>query len=563
MRNLRWQLVIVGVALVAIAILLVTQRTVDSEGPAATVGGVYSEGLIGQFGRLNPLLDTYNQPDRDINRLIFSRLINFDTRGNPLPDLAEAWGVSVSGEVYNITLRAGALWHDGEPVTTADVTFTIDLMRDAAMPIPADIRALWDAVEVIVFDDRNMQFRLPEPFSPFLDYLSFGIVPEHILAGQSAEEIINSEFNLAPVGSGPYQFDQLLAENDLIQGVVLRAFDNYYFDRAFITQVAFRFYPTQEDALEAYRQGEIFGIGRVSGDVLQDALGEPSLNIFSGRLPQLTLILFNLDNPSVSFFQEVAVRRALLQGLNREKIIGRLLNGQGVVADGPILPGTWAYYDEQERIDYNQVEAERNLKSEGYIIPSEGGNTRVKDTILLSFDLVHPDTELHTRIAEMIKADWAELGVSVNLVAVDYVTLQKDYLDPREYEAALIDLNLTGLPDPDPYPFWHQAEATGGQNYSRWDDRRASEYLERARVSVLRATRERLYRNFQVHFSRELPALPLFYLVYNYAVDAQVQGVQMGPIFDPSDRFLYITHWALVLRGPIADTTASTETPQQ
>ena len=176
------------------AILLVTQRTVDTEVPAATVGGVYSEGLIGQFGRLNPLLDTYNQPDRDINRLIFSRLINFDTRGNPLPDLAETWGVSVSGEVYNITLREGALWHDGELVTTADVAFTIDLMRDAAMPIPADIRALWDAVEVIAFDDRNMQFRLPEPFSPFLVYLSFVIVPVHILAGQSSRDTLNFRF---------------------------------------------------------------------------------------------------------------------------------------------------------------------------------------------------------------------------------------------------------------------------------------------------------------------------------------------------------------------------------
>jgi peptide/nickel transport system substrate-binding protein len=562
MKNLRWQLVIVGVALVAIAILLLTQKIpVGEEGPSPGVGGIYSEGLIGQIGRLNPLLDTYNQADRDVNRLIFSGLISFDARGNPQPDLAEAWGVSVSGEVYNITLQPDAVWHDGEPVTTADVAFTIELMRDPEMPIPEDLRSLWDAIEVVVFDERSMQFQLPEPFSPFLDYLAFGVVPKHLLENQSAEEIINADFNLEPVGSGPFRFEQMVTEDDVIQGVVLHAFDDYYLDRAFIDQVVFRYYGSQEDALEAYREGSIFGISRVNGDVLQEALGEPSLNVYTGRLPQLTLIVFNLDNSAVPFFQEVGVRRALMAGLNRERIIGRLLGGQAVMADGPIMPGTWAYYDQQERIAFDPVEAERSLKAEGYVIPSEGGTTRVKDGVSLSFDLVHPDTEMHTAIAETVQADWAELGVKVNLVAVDYVTLQNEYLDPRNFEAALVDLNLTGLPDPDPYPFWHQAEATGGQNYSRWNDRRASEYLERARVSALQETRVRLYRNFQVHFSREMPALPLFYLVYNYAVDAQVQGVQMGPIFDPSDRFLHIIQWALVLRGPVEEVEAPTETP--
>jgi peptide/nickel transport system substrate-binding protein len=132
-------------------------------------------------------------------------------------------------------------------------------------------------------------------------------------------------------------------------------------------------------------------------------------------------------------------------------------------------------------------------------------------------------------------------------------------LEPRLYQAALIDLNLTRSPDPDPYPFWHQTQITGGQNYSKWDDFQVSEYLEQGRVVVDIGERTKNYRNFQVRFSQELPALPLFYPVYVYGVDAEVQGVSMGPLFDPSDRFSLINRWFLVARR--SETAAGTAEP--
>jgi peptide/nickel transport system substrate-binding protein len=134
---------------------------------------------------------------------------------------------------------------------------------------------------------------------------------------------------------------------------------------------------------------------------------------------------------------------------------------------------------------------------------------------------------------------------------VPYENLVIDYLDTRNYEAALVDLNLTDSPDPDPYPFWHQAEATGGQNYSRWNDRRASEYLEQARLETDISDRARLYRNFQTHFNRELPAILLYYPVYNYAVSAQVNGVSVGPLYESSDRLSTLREWFLVAGGVV------------
>ena len=125
--------------------------------------------------------------------------------GNPQPDLAESFGVSISADVFNVTLRRNALWHDGIPVTAEDVLFTVDLMRNAEMPIPADIRDLWNSVEVVAFDALNIQFRLKEPYSPFIDYLSFGILPKHILGGKSPQEIINDSYNLAPANLSSYE----------------------------------------------------------------------------------------------------------------------------------------------------------------------------------------------------------------------------------------------------------------------------------------------------------------------------------------------------------------------
>ena len=548
MKRLRWQLLVVVLALVAIGILLLGQQPVDVQPlePEPVTGGSYTEGLIGQFSRLNPVLAFYNAPDRDVNRLLYSRLVTFDDRGLPQPELAESWGISLDATTYNFSMRTDAVWHDGEPVTSEDVIFTIDLLKNPDLPVPDDLRAFWEQIEVEALDDYTLQFRLLEPFAPFLDYLSFGILPSHLLEGVPPAELLNHPFNKAPVGSGPYQFERLLVENGVITGVALTAFDDYYGGRPFIDQFVFRYFPTSTDAFMAYQQGEIQGVASIEADVLPQALKAPNLNMYTGRLPQLCMILLNLDNAEVPYFGEASFRRALLMGLNRQWMVDRILDSQATLADGPIFPNTWAYYEDIPRIEYNPEEAVEAIKAAGYTIPAEGGDVRSnEDGEFLSFTLIHPPDDPHTTLAEAIQRHWAALGIEVELEAVSYQALIEDHLEPRSYEAALIELDLFRSPDPDPYPFWHQTQVTGGQNYSMWDDRQASEYLEQARILVDPTERTRLYRNFQVRFVNEMPALPLFYPMYSYGVDAEVQNVQIGPIFDTPDRFATVTEWFL------------------
>ena len=564
MKQLRWQILVVLVTLVIVAVLLFSTQSpgvgnvIQSE---PEQGGVYTEGLVGSLGRLNPLLDWNNQADRDVNRLLFSGLIRFDEHGLPQADLASSWASTPEGTIYNFEIRQNAVWHDGTPMTSDDVIFTVEMMKSAGSLYPQDIKDLWGRIQVDKLNEKNLKFTLPEPFVPFLDYLTFGIMPKHLLDSITPDQLESAEFNLKPIGSGPYKFDRLLIENGQIVGVVLTVFENFYRTPAFIEQVVFRYFPTSAEALDAYEQGDVFAVSRISTDVLGKALEEPNLNFYTSRTPQMGFVLLNLNRPEIPFLQDTKVRQALMLGLNRQYLINTFLQGQAVLADGPILPNSWAHYDGIERFEYDPDAAIKLLKSEGYVIPAEGGDVRAKDGVSLAFTMLHPDDDLHAQIAQKIQADWAQIGVRLNLQPQPYDQLVLDTLASRAFQAALVDLNLSRTPDPDPYPFWHQAEATGGQNYTQWDNRAASEYLEQARVTADYTLRAKLYRNFQILFAKELPALPLYIPVYSYGVDAQVQGVQISPLYDPSDRFANFASWYLLTRRALEQPVIATPTP--
>lgn len=565
MKQLRWQILVVIVTLAIVGILLYAQQSSPATGGAILQqpeqGGVYTEALVGSLGRLNPLLDWNNTADRDVNRLIFSGLVRFDERGLPHADLADSWGVSQDGTIYNFTIRPNAVWHDGTPVTSDDVIFTIEMMKGAGSLYPQDIKDLWGRVELTRLNEKNLKFTLPEPFVPFLDYLTFGVLPKHLLESVPPDQMASADFNINPIGTGPYRFDQLIVEDGQIQGVVLTLSTNYYRAPAFIEQVVFRYYPTAAEAFNAYQQGEVLAVGQITSDVLNAALEEPDLSFYTSRLPQMGFILFNLTDPETPFLQDPEVRRALMLGLNRPGIINTVLQGQAFVADSPILPGSWAYFDGIEKFEYDPDAAIALLKAEGYAIPAGGGDVRAKDGIPLAFTMVHPDDIVHTQIAQAVQTQWGRIGVRVELQPQPYDQLVLTTLASRAFQSALVDLNLSRTPDPDPYPFWHQAEAVGGQNYSGWDSRTASEYLEQARVTADYSLRAKLYRNFQVVFARELPALPLYIPVYSYGVGSQVNGVQVGPLYEPSDRLNTLARWYLLTRRALGPENTPTASP--
>ena len=561
MKKYRWQILILCITGLVVGILLILERQggLGNTASQATQGGIYTEAMVGSMQRLNPLFDSANDVDQSIDRLIFSGLVQFDSRGIAEPDLADSWTVSQDGTIYNFVLKKNLKWQDGSALTAADIVFTTGLLGKGGDGIPTDLSKFWAQVNVVKLDDTHFQFVLPQAFAPFLDYLTFGVLPEHLLGSMTYDQIASSSFNLQPVGSGPFKFESLTADsNNTITGITLQASDTYAGTRAYLDNIVFRFYPDSASAYQAYQQGYVQGISQITNDVLPKVLNDNNLALYSSRLPKISMVLLNLNDSSVKFFQDQLVRQALYDAINRQLIINQAYDGQAIMATGVVFPGTWAYLDSQTTVQYDPEQAQDLLKQDGYVVTGDTNPVRQNGDTVMKFVLSYPDDDLHKEIAQMIQSDWQALNIDVSLEAVPADKFVSDKLDSRGYQAALVDLNLSNSPDPDPYPFWDQGQITNGQNYSQWSDRTVSDTLEQARVTTDFAERTRLYHNFQYLFDQEVPALPLFYPVYSFAVDKQVQGVTVGPMFSTSDRFANVASWYMVSKRSASDLVTPT-----
>ena len=556
MRKLRWQLLIaVGGIVVLLGYLLGQTPTIELEEPEPISGGIYREALIGQVSRLNPILDSYNQVDRDINRLLYRGLVRFDSRGIPIPDLAESWAVSADATLYTFTLRSEAIWHDGEPVRSDDVIYTFSRFQDPEYPGPTDLHQLWNEVNMVRLDEKTIQFQLPEPYAPFLDFLSIGLLPDHLLRGVNSAALIDHPFNLEPIGSGPFQFARFLLDDDIVIGIELEAFAGFYEGSPYLEMIEFYFYPDEGKALRAYLDDEVMGISRISPGILGQILEHQDLNLHSNRLPRIGTVFLNLNHPEKTFFDEKNFRKALMLSLKRQHLIDINLFSQATVAVGPILSGTWAYLDNLEIYPYDQNLAEEMLDGLGWETPigaTRGTSEYVRqsDGITLRFELIHASDPVQKAIALSLKESWELIGIQIDLQQVESAELLGNRLETREFEAVLSDLNFGRFPDPDPYPFWHDSQVENGQNYGGFSDRNIGIWLEKARTTPDLLKRTDLYKNFQFRFQDQLPALVLFSPIYNYAIDTSVQGVRMGSFYDPSDRFSSILEWHFLFAQP-------------
>ncbi len=214
-----------------------------------------------------------------------------------------------------------------------------------------------------------------------------------------------------------------------------------------------------------------------------------------------------------------------------------------MLAQGPIIPGNWAYYDEQTAYRFDPDGARQSLLGMG--LTQDANGRFMYEGIAVELTLAVQDDAKHVGIGQMLQQNWQSIGISINLQTLPYDQLLAA-LQERTYEMVLIDVDLSDTPDPDPYQFWAESQTESGQNYSQWANSTASTYLEQARQTTTIDIRIKLYRNFQVLFEEELPSLPLFSPVYNYAVKDSIKNLAFGPIYNPADRFNDVQGWYIL-----------------
>jgi len=507
------------------------------------------EAVVGQPQYINPIL-ARDGVDRDLVALVFNGLTKVDERLQIVPDLAQGWRVSPDGRTYTFDLRRNVAWHDGTPFTADDVVFTVQALQERYYQGPAQLANLWRTVQVERVNRYGVRLILKEPFAPFLDYTTTGILPAHLLSNVPAALLPQHSFNLRPIGTGPF----LVSEVHLNQGyLVLRANRAYYGPPPRMEQVEFQFYPSRTAMLAAYDQRAVTGIGGLRLQELGTVRERPSLALHNAPLSRETFIFFNVVHPLAPFLAEQDVRQALLLALDRQALIDQELGGQGIVAHGVVFPHTWADHPDPPRYAYDAQGAESLLDEAGWRSPSSAQTSSVtadersrrREGVQLAFSLlVDGANATHVRVAEEIARQWGVLGVQVRVEP----GLDQERLQLGRYTAALVECELP--PDPDPYPIWHSTQVSeSGQNYTGFSDREADELMEEGRRISDVEQRTQLYHRFQEIWARQLPALPLYHAVYSYALDRRIGGVQLGLMLTPSDRFRNICQWYVVSDG--------------
>lgn len=500
-------------------------------------GGVYREGTIGAPKYLNPVL-AKSEIDRDICRLLFASLLKYDENGSLKPYLAHEYSISEDQKQYNFKLDERIFWHDGERITSDDVEFTVDLLKDPNYVGPYS--TAFDGIQFKKTNDLEFELILPETNSSFIQTITLvGILPKHKLSGVSAKALDKNEFNLSPVGSGRYKLD--VKETDLItdQKIVLKKSDTYKADEnGYLEEIDIIAYETQEELFEAYKKGEITGFGGFSLAELSD-FDRKRFKIYKVLIPRFSALFFNLENDKLS---ELKFRQAFAHAVNREKISEEIYNNEVEILDSPFATFTLGYNPDVKKYPYHLPTSEAYLNDLGYSEKNEEG-IRMKDGQELSFMLYTIDDLKLQQVAEEVRKTALQAGIKINVIVVDLVTLQSEIIPSHAYDMILIGGSL-GLP-PDPYSYFHStAMNNGGLNISRYKNLKADKLLEEARLKSDPAGRGESLKQFTQIVADDLPTFFFFNAPYLYGTNKVVKGIPKKIIAESSsDRFLFINSW--------------------
>jgi peptide/nickel transport system substrate-binding protein len=496
----------------------------------------YVEAVVGAPFRINPLFAHLNDADRDITSLVFSGLTRLGRDGAVLPDLAETWEVSEDGRRVTFHLRDDVAWHDGDPLSAEDVTFTYSLMSDQALEIDPDQAPLWRKVSCSAVDDYTVSCELPEPFAPFPAYTTAGILPRHLLEGTDPASIATSAFNTQPVGTGPYR----LAELDQARAL-LTANDNYHLGSPKLSEVELLFFPDVSAAAQAVAREDAQGIlldSTASREDVELLASIESLKPYEANRTAYAVLYLNNGQPPLD---DLRVRRAIAETVDIDAIIESLLSGRAVKADSPIVTGTWAHNSDLQPYDRDPDDARDLLEEAGWAL-APGSDVRTRNGVELRLTVLTDRDPLRTLVSQAVAGQLGEVGISVTLASEESTDLIRNFLVPRQYQAALFGWDPG--PDPDPYPAWHSSQANdSGRNLAAYVNASADKLLEDARRTTDTDERQRLYHSFQDIFHEDVPSVLLYHPVYTYFVSKDIRDIELGTLFSSSSRFGGIHEW--------------------
>lgn len=327
-----------------------------------TIGGQYTEGIVGSPRFINPIYAQGSDVDRSLVEVIFSGLMKYDGQGKIVPDLAKSFEIKEDGKIYDVYLKSNLSWHDGKPLTADDVIFTLETIQNSDYKSP--LRGNYLGIEAEKIDKIGIRFKLKTPYSGFLERLTFKILPKHIWENISPQNFLLTNYNLRPVGSGPYKFKELKQDSsNKIISLTLAKFGSSY-----ISQINFLFFNTEKELIEAAKTGEIDGFSVVSPEYYDIFTSEKME--YSLSLTRYFALFFNPEKSR--FLSDEKIRKALNFGIDKKQTTEKVLLNRAEIIDSPMLPQIFGFDQPSKIYEFNPVEAERLLKEAGLVKNNSG-----------------------------------------------------------------------------------------------------------------------------------------------------------------------------------------------
>lgn len=509
--------------LVALFVLSALMAGCGSSTPAKTDTKTLVIGLENEPKKLNSL---FTDEHDDAVAPIFSGLIRFNEKNEPVADIAEKWDVSADKLTYTFTLRKGVKWHDGKPVTAEDVKFTLDQILNPKNNIPIRFR-FEEIKEVKVLNTDTVQVNLKSPFPPILGSLSVGLLPKHLLEGK---DLNTDGFNQVPVGSGPFKF----AEWKKGEALIFTANKEFYRGAPKVNKLIAKIIPDPNVRAIQLETGEI---DVALADPMQAARLQKidKLHVIRTNTADYRVLMYNRKNP---LWDDVKVRQALNYAVDRNALVSGILAGWGKSAYGP-LQLSWANNDAVNKYDYNPEKAKQLLAEAGWQPGVDGVLT--KDGKRLSFKMT-------TFVHDPVRVAF------INALATDFKKIGVEAIpDPRErgsFKIGDMDSFLLGWgspADPDDHTFklFHSSQISSGWNYQNYKNAEVDKLLTAARISGDKNERSKLYGEFQQVLSNDPAFNFLVYLDAAIAANKQVNGIKQQVLGHHGAGFMWnVEEWS-------------------
>jgi len=471
----------------------------------------------------------------DIDEQLFLKLADVGMSENTLGDedfqplLAQKW--EWDGPLTLVFhLDPGARWHDGRPVTAADVEFTFNAYTDSAVASPFRPK-LHRIASVTQRDSLSAVFRFRERYPEmFYDAVyHMRILPAHLLRPVPRDQWRTAPFGRQPVGDGPYRFVRWQPA----QSIELVADSTFFLGRPGIRRLIWRFTPNLQVAIQQVIADEAdIREQLVTPDNVSRAREAKQLAIYPFRGSVYTFLSFNqraADDTTKAhpIFADREVRRALAMAVDRASLLKSALDDLAKVPPGPMSELLWIWDPDIRQLPYDTAMAARRLSALGWR-DHDGDGVRDKDGQPLAFHILVPTSSvLRKQYARLLQAQFRAIGVHVEVDELEG-TVVNQRVGTGKYDTAILSRNNDPSPSSGIAQSWTRA-GFGGSNFGRYYNPELERLVDRAVTATNRDQARRLWRAAMETLNADAPGIFLYALDNVAAVHKRVDNVQFRP----------------------------------